>query len=139
MTEKKKGRERGSLNKKATTFLNMCKEHFDFEPAKDFIRLYTPLKIRLAELEADFGTSRMTPELRAEYFSLFSIIKEGLTLMMKYSYPTLKSSEITGDSGMTHIFNINTLLTDPKISGKKMINITPQQNKPAPIQIGENT
>jgi len=136
----KGGKRAGALSKKAQTFLELCKENFQFDPAKEFIGMYSKVKLRFEELDVQFNTptrrANMTPAERAEYWHLYDKITDALKVFLKFSFPTLKSMDVSGDTGGTSIFHINIpapVDIQRVDSDGKTINITPQ--KPAPVGI----
>ena len=119
---------KGNLSKKATTFLSICKENFGFEPAKEFIEIYSKEQELYQELYLEFTDKEKRPKMSEADVGLFwrlhSEIKDSLKMFMKYSYPTLRAMNVQGNIGVTPIFNIN-LGAPPEI--EEVTNVTPEE------------
>lgn len=124
----KRRSNKGNLSKKATTFLAICKENFGFEPAKEFIGIYSKEQELYQELYLEFTDKEKRPKMSEAdvglFWKLHSEIKDSLKLFMKYSYPTLRAMNVQGNIGVTPIFNIQ-LGAPPEI--EEVTNVTPEE------------
>lgn len=101
----------GKLSKKAQTFLQICKESFGFEPAREFINLYANEQELYQELYLEYTDKKKRAKMLAVdvdmLWFLHKEIKDSLKTFIKYSYPTLRAMAVKGDIGTRPIFNIN--------------------------------
>lgn len=104
-------RKVGKLSKKAQTFLDIMKESFGFEPAKEFIELYSNEQTLYQELFLRYTDKlkrrRMHKTDVAMFWRLHAELKDTLKTFIKYSYPTLRTMDVKGDLGQRPVFNIN--------------------------------
>ena len=124
----KRRSNKGNLSKKATTFLAICKENFGFEPAKEFIGIYSKEQELYQELYLEFTDKDKRPLMSEAdvglFWKLHSEIKDSLKLFMKYSYPTMRAMNVQGNLGIRPIFNIN-LGAPPEI--EQVTTVTPEE------------
>ena len=108
---KKSVSKTGKLSKSAKTFLDIMKESFGFEPAKEFIELYANEQALYQELYLRYTSKtkrrRMVPADIHMFWKLHAELKDTLKTFIKYSYPTLRTMDVKGDAGTRPIFNIN--------------------------------
>ena len=124
----KRRSNKGNLSKKATTFLAICKENFGFEPAREFIEIYSKEQELYQELYLEFTDKEKRPKMSEAdvglFWQLHAQIKDSLKLFMKYSYPTLRAMNVQGNLGVTPIFNIQ-LGAPSEI--KQVTEVTPEE------------
>ena len=121
----------GKLSKERQTFLQIVKENFGFEPAREFINMYTNEQELYQDLhhkmKDEKRRAKMTDEEKGLFWRLHTEIKESLKTVMRYSYPSLKSAEIKGSGGPAPVFNINLGFADkPMKSANPVIDVTPE-------------
>lgn len=104
-------RKKGKLSKQAQTFLEIMKESFGFEPAKEFIELYANEQTLYQELYLRYTNRRKRAKMSAAeihmFWKLHAELKDTLKTFIKYSYPTLRTMDVKGGPGQVPIFNIN--------------------------------
>jgi len=118
----------GKLSKKAKTFLEMCKTQFGFEPAREFIEHYSREMTLYQELwlrySSDVDRQNMSQQDIEAFWRMHDALKDSLKTFMKYSYPTMRATQVKGSGGPAPVFNIN--LGAPEKSKSKTINVTPK-------------
>jgi len=121
----------GKLTKKAQNFLQMCKEQFGFEPAKEFIQHYSREMIMYQELWLDYSNKdrrqTMTEVDINAFWKLHAEIKDSLATFMRYSYPTQRATQVKDVGGPTPVFHINLVPQEPAMRHtNSVINVTPE-------------
>jgi hypothetical protein len=122
---KKSTSKEGKISKTSATFLAIMKEEFGFEPAKEFIELYSNEQYLYQELYLRFTNKNKRRRMSIldinTFWKLHAELKDTLKTFIKYSYPTLRTMDMKGDGGSRPIFNIN-LGVPPE---PKMKNVSP--------------
>ena len=130
---------KGVLTKKQQTFLATLEDKYGFSPSKEWMESYTTKKALFTELFNRYLDKRsryaMEDEEKDLLWKLNASLENALALAIKYCYPTMKATEVSGASGTQPVFNfvIGGLPAIDMKSAGQIIDITPQ--RPAPIRI----
>ena len=103
--------QRGHLAKKAVTFLKTMQDEFSFEPAREFMLSYLRRKDQFDLYWADYEIPKKRKKMSdvdiADMWRLDGRMDADHLVMLRLCYPTLRSTDVKLDTGVTPIININ--------------------------------